>query len=191
MAAHGITFVHAPVFMAPDNARAATGLMLACGPQASVDRVKPVLETMTGKLILLGERPDKAAAFKLFGNCVIVALAAGMADMLALARATGIEPTDALDLFKDFQVAGQIGARGARMARGDFSPSFELDMARKDVRLMLETTRAAPALPLAMLPGVAARMDQLIADGHGGEDLGVLAREVFGNVVNTGRRRPP
>jgi 3-hydroxyisobutyrate dehydrogenase-like beta-hydroxyacid dehydrogenase len=57
------------------------------------------------------------------------------------------------------------------MISGDFSPSFELAMARKDVRLMLET---ASSHPLAVLPGIASRMDALIADGHGGDDLGVL-----------------
>jgi hypothetical protein len=46
-------------------------------------------------------------------------------------------------------------------------------MARKDVRLMLET---ADALPLAALPAIAARMDALIAEGHGGDDLAVLGR---------------
>jgi 3-hydroxyisobutyrate dehydrogenase len=45
-------------------------------------------------------------------------------------------------------------------------------MARKDVRLMLET---AGDLPMAMLRAVAARMDQLISTGHGAKDVGVLA----------------
>ena len=44
-------------------------------------------------------------------------------------------------------------------------------MARKDVRLMIET---AGDRPLATLPGIAARMDELIAQGHGAEDLGVI-----------------
>ena len=60
------------------------------------------------------------------------------------------------------------------MSAGDFTPSFELAMARKDVRLMLET---AGANPLAVLPGLAARMDSLIAEGHGASDLGVLGVE--------------
>ena len=44
-------------------------------------------------------------------------------------------------------------------------------MARKDVRLMLET---AGDRPLAALPAVAARMDQLIAAGHGAADVSIL-----------------
>jgi hypothetical protein len=44
-------------------------------------------------------------------------------------------------------------------------------MARKDVRLMQET---AGDRPLAALPSMAARMDQLIAAGHGAQDCCVL-----------------
>jgi 3-hydroxyisobutyrate dehydrogenase-like beta-hydroxyacid dehydrogenase len=61
------------------------------------------------------------------------------------------------------------------MAAGDYTPSFELSMARKDVRLMLETARAQR---LAALPGIAARMDELIAEGHGEDDLAVLGVDV-------------
>ena len=63
------------------------------------------------------------------------------------------------------------------MAAGDFTPSFELAMARKDVRLMLET---AGDRPLAALPGIASRMDALIEQGHGGDDLAVLGRDAAG-----------
>ena len=58
----------------------------------------------------------------------------------------------------------------------DFSASFELAMARKDVRLMIET---AGELPLAVLNGMAERMDRLLAEGHGAEDAGVMAREAI------------
>jgi hypothetical protein len=68
------------------------------------------------------------------------------------------------------------------MAQGDFTPTGTLTTGRKDVRLMLE---ASGAEPLAALPGIAARMDQLIAEGHGEEDLGVLAM----NAIATTRAR--
>jgi hypothetical protein len=46
-------------------------------------------------------------------------------------------------------------------------------MARKDVGLMTQAAR----MPLAVLPGIAARMDTLIAEGEGERDLAVLARD--------------
>ena len=47
-------------------------------------------------------------------------------------------------------------------------------MARKDVRLMIET---ADSKPLATLQGVASRMDALIAQGHATEDLSVIGKD--------------
>ena len=49
-------------------------------------------------------------------------------------------------------------------------------MARKDVRLMLETCGARP---LAALPSIAARMDDMIAQGYGQADFGVIARDAL------------
>ena len=45
-------------------------------------------------------------------------------------------------------------------------------MARKDVRLMVESSGGAA---LAGLPAIAARMDQLIGEGHAALDMGALA----------------
>jgi 3-hydroxyisobutyrate dehydrogenase-like beta-hydroxyacid dehydrogenase len=58
------------------------------------------------------------------------------------------------------------------MARGDFSASFELTMARKDMRLMIE---AAASQPVTVLKAIASRMDEAIAAGHGRDDLGAIA----------------
>jgi 3-hydroxyisobutyrate dehydrogenase-like beta-hydroxyacid dehydrogenase len=67
--------------------------------------------------------------------------------------------------------AGVVQYRGKEMAEGNFEPMFELSMARKDVRLMVE---AAGSAPLALLPALAARMDAVIAAGRGKDDVGVL-----------------
>ena len=173
-AERGIAFVHAPVFMAPQAARESGGVMLASAPKAAFDRVERTLEQMTAHLWYLGERPDKAAAMKLFGNEMLFFVVAGLADIYALARASGIEPAEAHELFSHFTPMANILQRGKKMAEGDFTPAFELSMARKDARLMLETAAAAH-VPLHVLPAIAERIDQLIAAGHGGEDLGVLA----------------
>jgi 3-hydroxyisobutyrate dehydrogenase len=167
-------FLHAPVFMSPQMCRESKGLMLCAGPADVHARVAPELSKMTGELWFLGERADLAAAYKLFGNAMIISITAGLADVLTMGKALHLEPELVHALFAKFKPGFTIDIRGAKMARGDYSPSFELTMARKDVRLMLET--AAPAgSALAVLPGLAARMDALIAAGHGSSDLGVLA----------------
>lgn len=168
----GARFMHAPVFMSPEMAADGIGLMMVSAAQADFDRVRGDLEKMTGEVWYLGERPDLAAGYKLFGNCMLFAISAGLADVIAMARANAIDPVEAISVFSKFQAGGIIQRRGPRMALGEFTPaSFEVKMARKDVRLMMAAAKGAP---LVALPGVAKRMDEVIAAGGGDHDLAAL-----------------
>lgn len=173
-----LTFVHAPVFMGPQNALDSTGLMLVSGDRARVDPLKPVLELMTGKLLDLGPRVDAAAAYKLMGNCFLMFLTTGLAEMLMLAKTFGIAPEDAVKLFESFNPGATIGARAKRMLDTTADPSWELQMARKDARLMMEETERAN-LALSVLPAIAARMDQVIGEGFGHSDWTVLGKDAL------------
>jgi 3-hydroxyisobutyrate dehydrogenase len=169
--AEDIRYLHCPVFMGPPAARNAQGTMMVAGPKALFESVKADLAKMTGRLEYMGERTDVAAVNKLFGNAMIIGVAAVMADVLTMAQASDVSAEDAIKLLGFIDVNAIVAGRGVNMAKGNFSPSFELTMARKDVRLMLET---AGDRPMAVLPSVATRMDQLIATGHGAEDCCVL-----------------
>jgi 3-hydroxyisobutyrate dehydrogenase len=170
--ARKIRFLHAPVFMSPQMAADGVGLMLVSGPQREFDAVRAALDAMTGEVWYLGERPDLAAAYKLFGNCMLFAISGGLADVVTMARANGIDPADAMTVFTKFQAGNIIQGRGPRMARGEVTPaSFAVAMARKDVGLMIAAARDQP---LVAMPCVAKRMDQVIADGGADMDIAAL-----------------
>lgn len=173
----GRSLLHAPVFMSPQMAHDAKGIMLASGPGWLFAQAKPHLEKMTGEVLYLGERSDLAAGFKLFGNAMIFAVLGGVTDVFAMARAMGVAPEHALTLFSKFNPAKTIEIRGAKMAKGDFAPSFTTTMARKDARLMIELAQSG-AQPLSVLTGVAAAMDRAIERGRGDADCGVIAEEI-------------
>ena len=169
----GIAYLHAPVFMSPAAARGAQGIMMVAGPAARFDQVRAALASMTGDLWYVGERPDLAASYKLFGNAMILAMGGAMADIFHLADALHVERAEAWSLFARFKPENILPIRAQKILAEDYSASFELTMARKDARLMLES---AGDEPVPVLAAIAARMDQLIADGHGASDLAVLAR---------------
>src|SRR6185503_6421012 len=128
-----ITYAHAPVFMGPKNALESTGLMLVSGNRSRVERVRPMLEPMTGKLIDLGERVDAAAAFKLIGNTFLMGFTAAISDMIGLGKALGLSATEATSLFEHFNPGAMTAQRAKTMTSGKFdAPSWELAMARKD-----------------------------------------------------------
>ena len=169
--AAGVKYLHCPVFMGPAAARNAQGTMMVAGPKALYESVKADLAKMTGRAEYFGERADLAAVNKLFGNAMIIGVAAVMADVFTIAQASNVSADDAIRTLGFFDLNSLVSGRGAAMAKGNFTASFELTMARKDVRLMLETTGSRP---MSALPAVAARMDQLIATGHGADDASVL-----------------
>jgi len=179
LGAEGVKYLHCPVFMGPAAARNAQGSMMVAGPEALFEVVKAELARMTARLEYLGERPDLAAVNKLFGNAMILGIAAVTADILTMAQASGVAAEDAVKLLGMLDLNAMVAGRGMNMAKGNFAASFELAMARKDVGLMLAT---AGDRPLAALPAIASRMDALIASGLGASDASVLGIDGTGRA---------
>jgi 3-hydroxyisobutyrate dehydrogenase len=178
-AERGVAFQHSPVFMGPQNALESTGIMLASGDRARFDALSPELAKMTGKLVYLGPHPERAAAFKLMGNLFLMSITAGVADILALAKAEKIPPVEAATLFDVFNPAAAMGPRVKRILDGDYAnPSWELTMARKDARLMMEAAEKG-GMKLALVPAIAQAMDRWIERGHAHDDWTVLAKDAL------------
>jgi 3-hydroxyisobutyrate dehydrogenase-like beta-hydroxyacid dehydrogenase len=170
----GVAYLHAPVFMSPQNGREGTGLMLVAGPAAEVEALTPALSRMTGRVWHCGERPDQAAVLKLVGNGSLVSMSAMLGDLFSMAGAEGVAPEDVLGLFEVFRAGHGLPMIGQRvLTRGTKPASFELSMARKDVRLMIETAGGPDGL--VVLPAVAAAMDQALAEGHAAKDYAIYA----------------
>ena len=176
----GFTYLHAPVFMGPPNALESTGTMLVSGDQAVISRLEPELSKMTGKVINFGPEEGKAAGMKLIGNCFLVGFTAGIADMLSLTKALNIPFSDLSTLFDTWNPGALLPARLKRMTAGNFDkPSWELNMARKDVQLFIEAAGQG-GTNLAVIPAIASEMDRWIAKGHGNDDWTVIAKDAIG-----------
>jgi 3-hydroxyisobutyrate dehydrogenase-like beta-hydroxyacid dehydrogenase len=93
-----------------------------------------------------------------------------------MARANDIDPLESLSIFSKFQPAKSIQGRGPKMATGDYAPSFTLEMARKDVGLMIAAARGQK---LVALPAVAKRMDEVIASGGRQLDVAAIADPAY------------
>ena len=170
----GFTFLHAPVFMGPQNALESTGFMLVSGDQSVIGKLEPELSKMTGRLINFGAEEGRAASMKLVGNCFLVAFTTGIADTLSLARALDVPISDISILFDSWNPGAMLPARLKRMTSGTYDkPSWELNMARKDTGLFLQAAEQKN-ISLAVIPAIAAEMDRWIKKGHGNEDWTVI-----------------
>jgi 3-hydroxyisobutyrate dehydrogenase len=189
--AMGVRFLHAPVFMSPQNARDKAGTILVSGDPELLADVRPALEAMAAKVLFAGERPDAAASLKLLGNALGIGLVAVLADILTLSRALDLPYATLSGLLDTFNPMAAARARLDRMDRGEFAPSFTLEMARKDVGLMLS---AGAERDLPVLATIAGQMDESLAAGHGQEDYAVFGdprvrvRDVADAVDQAGAR---
>ncbi|MBC6491195.1 NAD(P)-dependent oxidoreductase [Flavihumibacter stibioxidans] len=173
----GITYVHAPVFMGPSNALDSSGFMLISDKQEIVDKVSPWLSPMTGKLLNFGEQTGKAAGIKLIGNLFLLTLTAGFSDMLALAKAMGLAGQDIATLFESFNPGAAAPGRLKRVMSADYdNPSWELQMARKDARLMMEEAEKGNK-SLILVPSIAKEMDRFLEKGFAHKDWSVIAAD--------------
>lgn len=172
----GFVYQHAPVFMGPINALESSGFMMVSGDEEIINKLKPELSVMTGKLLQFGDEVGKAAAMKLAGNAFLVCFTAGIRDTLALSKALNLSVEDLFTLFNEWNPGSMLQGRLKRMTSGDYSqPSWELNMARKDTGLFLEAANGKT--DLAVLPSVAQLMDEWIAKGYGNNDWTVIAKD--------------
>lgn len=173
----GFTYLHAPVFMGPQNALESTGYMLVSGDQDLIARVMPELEAMTGQVLNFGTTVNRAAGMKLIGNLFLVAFTAGVADTLALGKALDIPLEDIFTLFASWNPGAMLPGRIKKMTGNSFdNPTWELVMARKDTQLFLDAAKQG-GRQLTVIPAIAAEMDRWIEQGHGQQDWTVIGKD--------------
>lgn len=169
----GVVYLHAPVFMSPNAARAAQGTVIVAGPRADFEAHQAALTPMCATLQHVGERSDLAAVMKLFGNAMNLSMLHGLADILTMARGLGVSPEEALAVFGIIDVRYVIEGRGRAMAAGKYEPLWTVDVARKDVSLMMA---CAPGQPFGALAAIDHSLDALQQAGAGELDVAVLGR---------------
>jgi 3-hydroxyisobutyrate dehydrogenase len=173
----GFHYQHAPVFMGPPNALEGSGTMMVSGNQQVIKEIEPELSRMTGKLWNLGDDPAKAAAIKLLGNLFHIGLVGVLTDMLTLANTLKTPASDLQSLFEILNPTGVIKARLKKIDSNTFNePSWELAMARKDARLMMEQANGS-SKKLLVIPEVAEKMDVWLKKGHAKDDWTILSQE--------------
>lgn len=175
----GVGYQHAPVFMAPLNALESTGVMLLSGEKLRYERLSPYLAPMTGKLLYLGDDPGRAAAMKLAGNLMLMAITTGLADAAAFLKAVDVPRSELGHLFEHFNPGLSVPPRTKRMLSGKYeNPSWELKMARKDARLIL-TEAESHGVGLSAVPTYAAIMDRWIEKGFAEHDWTVIGKDAL------------
>jgi 3-hydroxyisobutyrate dehydrogenase-like beta-hydroxyacid dehydrogenase len=173
----GQEYVAAPVFGRPEAAEAAKLAVVAAGPAASVERCKPLFEVMGPKLFVAGERPSMANVVKLSGNFLIATVLESLAEALAFARKSGVDPGALLEFLTTTMFTAPVyKTYGELIVQGKHEPAgFSLPLGLKDVRLVLQAAEAA-SVPMPIASVLRDRFVTAMARGNQDKDWSVIGR---------------
>jgi 3-hydroxyisobutyrate dehydrogenase-like beta-hydroxyacid dehydrogenase len=138
-AARGIHFVAAPVFGRPNIAEQGRLWIVAAGADDAVAKARPLLETFSRGISVVGKEPWQAHAVKLGGNFMIGAMIQSMADSFVFAERQGIDPETFFEavnsaLFQSPFYAGYANV----MLHPPEQPGATIELGEKDLRMLRE-----------------------------------------------------
>ena len=173
----GQQFVAAPVFGRPEAAESAKLSVVAAGPSASVQRCKPLFESMGPKLLVVGERPSMANVVKLSGNFLIATVLESLAESLTFARKSGVDPGVLLDFLTTTMFTAPVyKSYGELIVQGKHEPAgFALPLGLKDVRLVLQAAESV-GVPMPIASVLRDRFITALARGNQDKDWSVIGR---------------
>lgn len=170
-------YLAAPVFGRPEAAASAGLIVVAAGPANTVERAKPLFAAMGPRLVTFGEKPSLANVVKLSGNFLLGSVIESLAETMALARKSGIDPA----LLHDFLTSTLFNAPvykayGAMIVEGRHEPAgFQATLGLKDVHLVLQAAEAV-SVPMPVASVVHDRLVTAIARGNADKDWSILGR---------------
>lgn len=170
---HGVVYVDAPVLGTKEPAEQGQLVVLASGPEEVQERCQPVFDAVGSATFWLG-LAGAGSRLKIVTNSWIVGLLGALAETIALARATGVDPARFLEVIE----GGPLGVpyaqmKGQMMIEEEFPTSFSANLARKDVGLVLDAA-GANGLRLPLAEATATRFDEAIDGGYGEEDMAAI-----------------
>jgi 3-hydroxyisobutyrate dehydrogenase len=137
LARHGHVLVDAPVSGARPRAEAGTlAIMIGCGSETVLEKVKPVLGAMGNQLFVVGGLGN-GHAMKAINNMVAGAAMVAVAEGLALGEHFGLEPARMVDVFNASTGRSFVTELVARehVIPARFATGFALGLLAKDVRI--------------------------------------------------------
>ena len=161
-----VSLVDAPVRGSVPQATAGRLDIFVGATDANYARVRPILESL-GSVRWTGG-PGSGAAMKLVANLALGAAIVALGEALSLGESLALNRTMLLDALADSPIGPIVAAKRANVESRQFAPSFKLQLAAKDLKLVMQTA-AARGRDLKQARANRAWMDE--AAEHGAADL--------------------
>lgn len=175
LAEHRVDFLDAPVSGGVEGARNGTLAMMVGGSAETLEKARPVLESMCSRIAHMGET-GAGQATKAVNQILCAGINEAVTEALAFAEAQGLPMEKVIEVVSG-GAAGNwfLDRRGLTMTRGVFAPGFKLALHHKDLKICQEMARQA-GISIPLTDVTVADYQKLMAQGYGDEDISALYR---------------
>jgi 3-hydroxyisobutyrate dehydrogenase-like beta-hydroxyacid dehydrogenase len=164
-------FVASPIAGGPQAVESGQALLIVAGAPGAVDAAREVLDALCDNRRDAGPDVGAAAVIKLLNNFLLLAGLAALADVVAVAQASGFADDDLRDLLADVPVvAPGLSNRIEGLFTEDHAGWFSVDLGAKDLRLFGELAQGVGISP-GLTDTVRARYEAASGIGLGDRDL--------------------
>lgn len=176
----GAGFLDCPVSGSVATVEAGALTIMAGGDADLIDRVRPVFEPLSSRVIHVGER-GAGAATKLAVNGLVHGLNVALAEALVLAEKAGVARSTAYEVF----VSGAGGAPFVQYKRAAYEHpenaqvAFSLDLVAKDLELITDLGERVGA-PMSQAGVGLEIVREAISAGLGAKDMSAVAIHLRG-----------
>lgn len=175
LAAVGADFLDAPVSGGVEGARDGTLAIMVGGTPDAFERGLPVLRAMGRTVTRLGPTGAGQAA-KATNQILCAGAIQAVAEAMAFAKAHGLPLPELIEtLGKGAGSSWYFVHRAPNVVRDAFPPGFRVRLHQKDLRICRDMA-AQYGAELPLVEATLEQYGQLIAEGHGDEDISVLFR---------------
>jgi 3-hydroxyisobutyrate dehydrogenase-like beta-hydroxyacid dehydrogenase len=167
-----------PVLGRPDVAAAGQLGLIIGGTEAAAQRCKPVIDLVSRRVFVAGDKPEYAAIVKLANSLVLACAIEAMGEGFSLVRKYGVDAKVLYDVMTEgLFAAPAYKGYGRLIAEEDFGTvGFTVALGLKEIRLILSAAdRQHVPLPAAHV--LHDRLLSLVANEGGGKDWAFIARE--------------
>jgi 4-hydroxybutyrate dehydrogenase/sulfolactaldehyde 3-reductase len=189
-AARGLTVVDAPVGRLAAHADRGESLFMVGASDADFRRVLPMLQAM-GTTIHHCGKVGSGIRTKLVNNFLAIASCQLNAEALALSQRFGLDLTKTLEvLYGTTATNGQLRINWPnKVLAGDTTPGFTIDLAHKDLSIILAAAQAAK-VPLPMAAAAREMFTAARSRGYGLADFSGIA-DAFCEIAGVDAPRLP
>ena len=175
----GVDHMDTPMLGSQPQAVEGQIFFIVGGEKARLPTIAPYLEIM-GKMHMYVGGPSMANRVKLIHNGLAAVTSVAVAEALAVCVQSGVDPGTFYDVVRNgggMAYGTYFDRRAKRIFEGEFSPTFMLELMRKDAMLALALARSVQ-VPVPMLEETKRTYDEAVDSGWGRADFSAVTHVV-------------